>query len=97
MGTSDRYAIRRTIAAALAKYCCPRSLNDLLCEDEIMLLDCDPARLLAEWNELTAAGHLAPVPGYPEYRSLAPALRRKLEARRSLSDDPFFFGPSALG
>ena len=97
MGTSDRYAIRRTVAAALAKYCCPLDLNRVLCEDEIMLLNCDPARLRAEWDEMTAAGYLIPVPGYPEYRSLDPALRRKLEERRTLSDDPCFFGPLAVG
>ena len=96
MSNHDTYAIRRAIARALHRYYCPQELNTLLYDDAIILLDADPARLKAEWEELTAAGRLIPVEGFPRHRSLAPALRKQLDAGMSLLGDPLFASPSEL-
>ena len=94
--TSDAYAIRRAIVRAMARYFCPQDLNTCLCDDDVILLSADSARIRREWDELTAAGYLRPVQGYPEFRSVAPQLRRKLEAGETLLDEEFFAGPAAL-
>ena len=93
---SDKYAIRRVLVRALARYSCPQNLNTVLCDDDVILLQADPAVLLKEWESLTAAEFLFPVAGFPEYRSINPVLRSKLDAGYTLLDDPFFAGPSAL-
>ena len=94
--TTDEYAIRRTLLLALAKFVCPLDLNTALCDDRMILLNADPARVLREWDELTAAEYLLPVPGFPEARRLSPAVRAKIEAGKSLLDDPFLAGASAV-
>ncbi len=93
---NDKYAIRRALLLALAKFVCPLDLNTVLCDDRLMLLGVDNARALREWDELTAAEYLLPVPGFPEARKLAPAIRKKIEAGQSLLDDPFLAGASAV-
>ena len=93
---NDKYSIRRTLVRALARYSCPQDLNTILCDDEIILLQADPAILLREWHALTEAEFILPVAGYPEYRSLNPVLRRKIENGLSLMNDSFFAGPTAL-
>ena len=93
---SDKYAIRRVLVRALARYSCPQDLNTILCDDEVILLQADPAVLMKEWEHLTEAEFLFPVTGYPEYRSINPVLRRKIDAGYTLLDDPFFAGPAAL-
>ena len=92
----DKYAIRRTLVKALARYSCPQELNTILCDDDVILLQADPAILLREWYALTEAEFILPVTGYPEYRSLNPVLRQKLENGLSLMNDPFFAGPLAV-
>ena len=94
--TTDKYTIRRTLLLALAKFVCPLDLNTALCDDRMILLNADPARALHEWDELTAAEYLLPVPGFPEARRLAPAIRAKIEAGKSLLDDPFLAGAAAV-
>lgn len=93
---NDKYAIRRTLVRALARYSCPQNLNTILCDDEIILLQADPAILLREWHALTEAEFILPVAGYPEYRSLNPVLRRKIENGVNLMWDQFFSGPQAM-
>ena len=93
---TDAYAIRRALVRAVARYYCPQDLNTVLCDDAVILLDADPARIRREWDELSAAGRLRPVQGYPDFRSLDPALRRRIEAGETLLDDPLFAGPAAL-
>ena len=93
---SDAYSIRRALVRAAARFFCPQDLNTLLCDDAVILLDADPARVRREWEELTAAGHFRPVQGFPDFRSLDPALRRRIEAGETLLDDPVFAGPAAL-
>ena len=96
MTTTDKYAIRRALLLALAKFVCAQDLNTILCDDRLILLGVDNARALREWDELTAAEYLLPVPGFPEARKLAPAIRKKIEEGRSLLDDPFLAGASAV-
>ena len=95
--SDNRYAIRRALVLALYRFYCPQDLNTLMCDDAVICLDADPERLKHEFSELTLAGYLCEVPGYPEYRSLSPALRQKLDRGGSLMTDPFFAGPAALG
>lgn len=90
---SDKYAIRRALVTALFRFYCPQDLNTILCDDQVILLASDNARIKAQWDELTAAEYIIPVQGFPDHRSLAPALRLKLESGRTLLDDPFFAGP----
>lgn len=90
---SDKYAIRRALVMALLRFYCPQDLNTILCDDQVILLAADPARIKAQWDELTAAEYILPVQGFPEHRSLSPALRLKLESGKALLDDPFFAGP----
>ena len=94
--TTDKYALRRAIVLAMAGFVCPQELNTILCDDKIILLGADSARVLREWEELTAAEYLLPVPGFPEARRLSPAIRAKIEAGKSLLDDPFLAGASAV-
>ena len=94
--TTDKYALRRAIVLAMAGFVCPQELNTILCDDRLVLLGVDNARALREWDELTAAEYLLPVPGFPEARKLAPAIRKKIEEGRSLLDDPFLAGASAV-
>ena len=94
--TTDKYAIRRALLLALAKFVCPQELNTILCDDRVILLGADSARVLREWDELTAAEYLQAVPGFPEARRLSPATRAKIEAGKSLLDDPFLAGASAV-
>lgn len=89
----SNYHVRRALIEALFSFYCPQDLNTVLCDDRIILLGCDPARIKAQWDELTAAGYLRPVQGWPEHRSLSPALRKKLEEGRTLLDDPLLAGP----
>ena len=96
MTTTDKYAIRRALLLALAKFVCPQELNTILCDDRLILLGADSARVLREWDELTAAEYLQAVPGFPEARRLSPATRAKIEAGKSLLDDPFLAGASAV-
>ena len=96
MTTTDKYAIRRALLLALAKFVCAQDLNTILCDDRLILLGVDNARALREWNELTAAEYLQTVPGFPEARRLAPAIRAKIEGGKSLLDDPFLAGASAV-
>ncbi len=93
---TDKYRIRQALLKALGRFVCPQDLNTVLCDDAVILLGADPARLKREWDELTCAEYLKPVQGYPDYRSLAPAVRAKLEAGVSMLDDPFLAGPSAV-
>ena len=93
---STSYAIRRALLFALGRFFCPQDLNTCLCDDGVIMLDADPARILKEWEELTAAGYISAVQGYPDHRSLSPAIRRKIEAGETLLDDPFLAGPQAL-
>ena len=93
---STSYAIRRALLFALGRFFCPQDLNTCLCDDGVIVLDADPARILKEWEELTAAGYISAVQGYPDHRSLSPAIRRKIEAGEKLLDDPFLAGPQAL-
>ena len=93
---NDKYAIRRALLLALAGFVCPQDLNTLLCDDRLMLLGVDNARALKEWNELTAAEYLLPVPGFPDARKLSPAIRKRIEEGRSLLDDPLLAGSGAL-
>lgn len=93
---ADKYAIRRALLYALTRFFCPQDLNTVLCDDRVMLLDSDNARIKKEWDELTEAGYLVPVQGYPEYRSLKSAIRAKIESGETLLDDPLLAGPSAL-
>ena len=92
---NDKYAIRRTLLLALGRFVCPQDLNTVMCDEKVMLLGADSARLLAEWDELTAAEYLLPVQGFPEARKLSPMIRAKIEAGRSLLDDPFLAGAAA--
>ena len=89
---SNKYAIRRALLKAAVRFSCPQELNTLLCDDGVMLLQADPARVKAEWDELTAAGMLLVVEGYPGFRSISPAVRRRLENGETLLDDPFLSG-----
>ena len=93
---ADKYAIRRALRYALARFFCPQDLNTILCDDRVIILDADNSRIKTEWDELTCAGYLVPVQGYPEYRALKPSLRAKLENGETLLDDPLLAGPSAL-
>ena len=93
---ADKYAIRRALLLALAGFVCPQDLNTCLCDDRLMLLGVDNVRALREWDELTAAEYLLPVPGFPEARKLAPPVRKKIEEGLSLLDDPFLAGASAV-
>ena len=90
---ATNYHVRRALIEALFRFYCPQDLNTVLCDDKIILLACDPARIKAQWDELTAAGYLLPVQGWPDHRSLSPALRKKLEEGRTLLDDPLLAGP----
>lgn len=90
---SSKYSIRRAIVMALFRYFCPQDLNTILCDDQLILLSADNARIRSEWEELTAAGYIIPIQGFPEHRKLSDALRLKLEAGKTLLDDPFFAGP----
>ncbi|MBR1951921.1 MAG: hypothetical protein IKA32_05055 [Lentisphaeria bacterium] len=92
----DKYTIRRALVKALARYFCPQELNTILCDDNIILLQADPSILLKEWDNLTSAEFILQVPGYPDYRSLNPVLRQKIENGLSLMNDPFFAGPFAV-
>ncbi len=93
---TTKYAIRRALLAALARFFCPQDLNTCLCDDGVILLGADNARIVREWDELTAAGYISAVQGWPDHRSLNPAIRRKIEAGETLLDDPFLAGPQAL-
>ena len=90
---TTKYEIRRALVLALFSFYGPQELNTLLGDDRMILLAADPARVKKEWDELTAAGFIRPVEGFPTFRSLDPALRKKLEAGKTLLDDPFFAGP----
>ena len=91
------YAIRRAILSTLCAYCNPQSLDTIACHDKIILTEAEPAMLRKQWLALQEAGYLRAVPGYGgEYCSLAPAVRRKLEAGWAMNDDEFLFGPEAL-
>ena len=90
---TTKYEIRRALVRALFSFYGPQELNTLLGDDRVILLSADPARIKKEWDELTAADCFHPVEGYPSYRSLDPSLRKKLEAGKTLLDDPFFAGP----
>ena len=89
----SKYAIRRALVTALFRFYCPQDLNTILCDDRVILLSCDNARVKNEWDELTEAEYILPVQGFPDHRSLSPALRKKLETGKTLLDDPFFAGP----
>lgn len=89
---STNYAIRRALLKAAVRFSCPQTLNTLLCDDGVMLLQADPARVKAEWDELTAAGMLLVVEGYPGYRAVSPLIRNRLESGETLLDDPFLSG-----
>ena len=89
---SNKYAIRRALLKAAVRFSCPQELNTLLCDDGLILLQSDPARIKAEWDELTAAGMLLVVEGYPGFRSVSPAVRRRLENGETMLDDPFLSG-----
>ena len=91
-----KYSIRRTILKALFRFYCPQNLNTILCDDQILLLGVDNTLILNEWDLLTQAGYILPVPGFPECRSLSPMIRFKLEAGNALMDDPFLAGEMAL-
>lgn len=93
---AGKYEIRRALVMALFSFYAPQELNTLLGDDRLLLLEADPARIKREWDELTEAGYIRPVEGFPAYRSLDHALRLKLEAGKSLLDNPFFAGPGAL-
>lgn len=89
---ANKYAIRRALIRAAVRYSLPQELNTLLCDDGVILLEADPAALVAEWDELTDFGCLLPVPGYPNFRSVSPTLRQKVEAGETLLNLPFFSG-----
>ena len=93
---TDKYAIRRALVRALFRFSCPQDFNTILGDDDVILLQADPALMLREWENLTGAEFIFPVEGFPAYRSLNPILRRKLEAGFTLLDDPFLAGPAAL-
>ena len=90
---SDNYAIRQALVRALFSFYGPQELNTLLGDDRVILLAADPARIKAQWDELTAAEYIRPVDGFQTFRSLDPVLRQKLESGKTLLDDPFFAGP----
>lgn len=92
-----KYRIRLAIVRTLHRFFCPQELNAILCADEILMLEADNSQILKEWNMLREAEKLCDVAGYPGYCSLSPALRKKLDDGLTLNDDPFFYGPSALG
>ena len=89
---ANKYAIRRALVRAAVRFSLPQELNTLLCDDGVILLEADPASIVTAWDDLTDGGFLLPVPGYPLFRSVAPMLRRRVEAGETLLDDPFFSG-----
>lgn len=95
--TDKKHRIRRKIVFAMADFCCAQSLDALMNHDSLLVENPDPAAARAEWTALQEAGLILPVPGYHGiYCTLAPHIRREIEAGKNLRDNEFLYGAAAV-
>ncbi len=95
--TDKKYRLRRAIVFAMADFVCAQSLDNLLNHDLLIEENPDPEFARSEWTALQVAGLLLPVPGYQgTYCTLAPHIRREIEAGKNLRDNEFLYGAAAV-
>ncbi len=91
-----KHRLRIAIVQTLYRFTVPQPLKTVRYADSIMIENADPALLKEVWEELIEAGRIVPNDIYPDHCALSPVLRKRLDNRKSIQDDPFLFGPDAL-
>ncbi len=91
-----KHRLRIAIVQTLYRFTVPQPLKTVRYADSIMIENADPALLKEVWEELIEAGRIVPNDIYPDHCALSPILRKRLDNRESIQDDPFLFGPDAL-
>ena len=91
-----KHRLRIAIVQTLYRFTVPQPLKTVRYADAIMIEDPDPALLQEIWGELIDAGRIIPNDIYPDHCALSPALRKRLDNRENIQDDPFLYGPDAL-
>ena len=91
-----KHRLRIAIVQTLYRFTVPQPQKTVRYADSIMIENADPALLKEVWEELIEAGRIVPNDIYPDHCALSPVLRKRLDNRESIQDDPFLFGPDAL-
>ena len=101
----DIFTLRRAILTALFQFQNPVQLAVLLYHQDVcsafgklVLTGSDTLLIRRELSELTTAGYVEPIAGFPDWYKLGANLRLTMAQQSGALDkkDPFLFGPGAL-
>ena len=101
----NSFTLRQAILTALFQFQNPVQLNSLQFHPEIcvafgklVLSGSDTLLIRRELSELTNAGYIEPIAGFPDWYKLGANLRLTMAQQSGALDkkDPFLFGPGAL-
>ena len=101
----DIFTLRRAILTALFQFQNPVQLAALLYHQDVcsafgklVLTGSDTLLIRRELSELTTAGYIEPITGFPDWYKLGANLRLTMAQQSGALDkkDPFLYGPGAL-
>ncbi len=101
----DIFVLRQALLTALFQFQNPVRLDSLqfhqdVCSSfgKLVLSGSDTLLIRRELSELTNAGYIEPITGFPDWYKLGAGLRLTMAQQSGSLDkkDPFLFGPGAL-